>query len=97
MADTSRPDPETDWLERVYQGESGQLTVRAVIGGMAIGALKCLSNLYVFFKTGWSMGVTLTACILAFASFQGLKAIKLVRRPLNVCAGTCGPLFESTT
>ncbi len=38
--------------------------------GMVIGAAMCLSNLYVFFKTGWSMGVTLTACILAFGLFR---------------------------
>ncbi len=34
----------------------------------------CLSNLYVFFKTGWSLGVTLTACIIAFGVFKGLAA-----------------------
>ena len=45
-----------------------QLTLRAVLVGMAIGAVMCLSNLYVILKTGWSLGVTLTACILAFAA-----------------------------
>src|SRR5689334_21937126 len=44
----------------------------------------CLSNIYVFFKTGWSLGVTLTACILAFALFQALQAARLVRRPLSI-------------
>lgn len=38
-----------------------QLTPRAIVVGMLIGAVMCLSNIYVFFKTGWSMGVTLTA------------------------------------
>ncbi|MCK6550228.1 OPT/YSL family transporter [Myxococcota bacterium] len=51
-----------------------QLTLRAIIAGMLIGAVMCLSNIYVFFKTGWSLGVTLTACILAFAVFQALRA-----------------------
>jgi OPT family oligopeptide transporter len=60
-----------------------QLTARAVIGGMLIGAVMCLSNIYVFFKTGWSLGVTLTACILAFASFQALGALGLIKRPLG--------------
>jgi uncharacterized oligopeptide transporter (OPT) family protein len=46
------------------------LTARGVVAGMLIGALMCLSNLYVFFKTGWSLGVTLTACILAFSVFK---------------------------
>ena len=34
-----------------------------------------LSNLYVGFKTGWGLGVTITACILAYALFSGLKVI----------------------
>lgn len=37
---------------------SFELTARAVVAGMLIGAVMCLSNLYVFFKTGWSLGVT---------------------------------------
>lgn len=61
-----------------------QLTLRAIVAGMLIGAVMCLSNIYVFFKTGWSMGVTLTACILAWAVFQALGAAGLVRRPLGV-------------
>lgn len=60
-----------------------QLTPRAVIIGMLIGAVMCLSNLYVFFKTGWSMGVTLTACILAWALFKGLSGAGLTK-PLGV-------------
>ncbi len=50
---------------------------------MAIGVVMCLSNLYVFFKTGWSMGVTITAAILAFAFFRGLQATGLVKKPLT--------------
>lgn len=74
-------DPEVVWLREVYVPNEPQLTVRAVIGGMAIGAVMCLSNLYVFFKTGWSLGVTLTACILAFAIFKALGA--LGQKPLS--------------
>lgn len=61
-----------------------QLTPRAIVFGMLIGAVMCLSNIYVFFKTGWSMGVTLTACILAWAVFKGLGAAKLTKEPLGV-------------
>lgn len=66
-------DPEAVWLRDVYQPAAPNLTVRAVVAGMLIGGVMCISNLYVFFKTGWSMGVTLTACILAFAVFQALR------------------------
>ncbi len=76
-------DPERHWLENVYKNEPRQLTARAVVVGMLIGAVMCLSNLYVFFKTGWSMGVTITAAILAFATFRGLTAAGIVRRPLT--------------
>ena len=77
-------DPEAEWLAHTYQRDAPNLTVRAVVVGMLIGAVMCLSNLYVFFKTGWSMGVTLTACILAFGAFQGLGALGLAKRPLGV-------------
>jgi OPT family oligopeptide transporter len=74
---------ELKWLAETYQRNQPQLTIRAVLVGMCIGALMCLSNLYVFFKTGWSMGVTITASILAFAVFRGMSAVGIVRRPLG--------------
>jgi OPT family oligopeptide transporter len=70
-------------MREVYRPGARQYTLRSVLFGMAIGAVMCLSNLYVFFKTGWSMGVTITAAILAFAVFRGLQATGLVRRPLT--------------
>lgn len=75
---------EIDWLKNIYQPNATNLTVRAVIVGMVIGAGMSLSNLYVFFKTGWSMGVTLTACILAFSAFQLLQGLRIVKKPLGV-------------
>jgi len=72
-------DPEARWLREVYQPDAPNLTVRAVIAGVLIGAVMCLSNLYVFFKTGWSLGVTLTACILAFGVFQLLHRARLAK------------------
>lgn len=77
---TPNEDPEAVWLREVYKPNETNLTVRAVIVGMGIGAIMCLSNIYVFFKTGWSMGVTLTACILAFAAFKAFAR----RRPLGM-------------
>jgi uncharacterized oligopeptide transporter (OPT) family protein len=76
-------DRESLWLATVYRDEPRQLTGRAIAAGMLIGAVMCLSNLYVFFKTGWSMGVTITAAILAFAVFRMLAAVGAVRRPLT--------------
>ncbi len=61
-----------------------QLTARAVVVGMVIGGLMSLSNLYVVLKTGWSIGVTITAGILAWALFTALLRLKIVRRAFGV-------------
>ena len=61
-----------------------QLTVRAVVAGMLLGGFMSLSNLYVALKTGWSLGVSITACILAFAIFAALTRIGLVRRTFGM-------------
>lgn len=64
------------WLREVYQGDHvRQLSVRSVVSGMAIGAVMSISNLYVGLKTGWGLGVTITACIIAFAVFKALEAV----------------------
>ncbi|HWU87996.1 MAG TPA: OPT family oligopeptide transporter [Kofleriaceae bacterium] len=76
-------DPEAVWLRDVYQPDAVNLTARAVIVGMLIGVVMCISNLYVFFKTGWSMGVTITAAILAWGTFKLLAATRLARRPFG--------------
>lgn len=74
---------EAEWLRSVHRPDLPQLTARAIAGGILLGAVMCLSNLYVFFKTGWSMGVTITAGILAFALFKGLAALRF-GRPLTL-------------
>ncbi len=66
---------ERTWLTQVHQPAAPQLTVRAILTGMALGAVMALSNVYVVLKTGFSLGVTLTSCLLAFAVFEGLRAL----------------------
>jgi uncharacterized oligopeptide transporter (OPT) family protein len=64
------------WLDNVYAGDDAvQLTPRAVITGMLIGGLMSVSNLYVGLKTGWGLGVTITACIIAYAVFKFLEQV----------------------
>ena len=46
---------------------------------MLIGGVMSISNLYVGLKTGWGLGVTITACIIAFAVFRALEAISQPR------------------
>lgn len=71
-----------EWLANVYRGDTvRQLSPRAIITGMLIGGVMSISNLYVGLKTGWGLGVTITACIIAFAVFRALEAVSArVRR-----------------
>ena len=77
-------DKEAIWLKSTYRPHEPNLTLRAGIAGAFIGMVMCLSNIYVFFKTGWSLGVTLTACILGLGLFKGLKRVGLITRPLGM-------------
>ena len=61
------------WLREVYQGDDmPQFTLRSAIMGALIGCIMCLSNLYVGLKTGWGLGVVITACILSYAMYGAL-------------------------
>lgn len=71
-----------------HPAETRQLTVRAVLAGMAIGAVLCTANVYVVLKTGWSLGVTLSSTIIAFGLFRALGAVGIVRRPLGMLENT---------
>src|SRR3954468_18664319 len=67
---------ERHWYEKIYAGDDvKQLTLRSVITGMLLGGLMALSNLYVSLKTGWSLGVTITAAILAFAAWTAIRKV----------------------
>lgn len=66
---------EKKWLAEVYQPNAIDLTVRSVITGMVIGAVMCFANLYVVLKTGWSVGVTITACIMAWSFWSAAASI----------------------
>ncbi|HBN07205.1 MAG TPA: peptide transporter [Cyanobacteria bacterium UBA8530] len=64
------------WYENVYLGDSmPQLTLRAVVMGMLLGGFMSLSNLYVGLKTGWGLGVAITACILSYAIWTTLHTL----------------------
>src|SRR5262245_56968423 len=52
-----------------------QLTPRALIMGMLLGAFMSLSNIYIGLKAGWSLGVAITSCILAYTAFATLHRL----------------------
>lgn len=76
-----------EWLETTYKGGTQpEFTFRSVVLGAIIGAVMCLSNIYVGFKAGWSLGVTITAAIMAFAIFKAIRTVLpfLVRRDMGI-------------
>jgi uncharacterized oligopeptide transporter (OPT) family protein len=69
---------EQRWLAEVYSGRGDsqkQLTVRAVLMGGLLGMLMSLSNLYTMLKLGGMFGVAITACVLSFVIWNGLRAL----------------------
>ena len=73
-----------EWLDTVYQGDVPQLTPRALITGLLLGWLMALSNLYVGLKSGWGLGVEITAIVLGFAIWKLISAAHLTKRPLGM-------------
>ena len=66
---------EREWYDTVYQGHrQKQLTLRSVVMGCGLGMIMVCSNMYVGLRAGWSMGVAITACVLAFATFRTVSA-----------------------
>ncbi len=80
---------ELEWFEKHYHGDIPQLTVRAVLIGMVLGSIMSLSNLYVGLKTGWGLGVAITACILSFSIGAVLERIGLLRTNLTILENNC--------
>ena len=77
---------ERDWLANVYAGDRmRQLTVRAVVMGMLLGGVMATSNVYVSLKSGWSLGVAITSCVLAYTIFAGLhRALPRLFPPFTI-------------
>lgn len=78
------------WFDHYYQGENvPQLTVRAVAMGMVLGGVMSLSNLYVGLKTGWGLGVAITACILSYATWNSFLKLGLAKTQMSVLENNC--------
>jgi len=76
---------ELEWFHNVYQGDNmPQLTLRSVVMGSVLGAIMSLSNLYVGLKTGWGLGVAITACILSYAIWTTVRKIGLAKTDMSI-------------
>ena len=63
------------WLKNVFRGDMPQLTVRSALTGALLGAVLAATALYIGAKTGITIGVGLTAVILAFALYRIMHAM----------------------
>ncbi len=79
------------WFRTVYQGDRvPQLTLRALVMGAFIGFLMAASNLYTTLKLGWSFGVVVTAVVLSYALWNGLRALSGGRiGPMSILENNC--------
>ncbi len=81
---------EEEWYAQIYRGDDmPQLTVRAVLMGSALGFLLAFTNLYIGLKTGWGLGVAITACILSYAIWSGLLKVGVAKTPMTILETNC--------
>jgi uncharacterized oligopeptide transporter (OPT) family protein len=67
------------WFDNVYRGDMAQLTVRSGITGFLLGGVLAATAMYIGAKTGISIGVGLTAVILAFAIYRIMAGIGIAK------------------
>lgn len=83
---------ELKWYREVYKGDTmRQLTLRSVVMGALLGGFMSLSNLYVGLKTGWGLGVAITACILSYTIWKTLMAALpfLFKTDMSILENNC--------
>lgn len=79
-----------DWFNNVYQGDHvPQLTVRAVLMGGVLGSLMSISNLYTSLKLGWAFGVAITACVLSFVIWNGIRFVLRKPTAMSILENNC--------
>ena len=69
---------ERQWFEKIYTGRGDsqkQLTLRAVLMGGVLGMFMSISNLYTTLKLSWAFGVAITACVLSYVIWNGIRAL----------------------
>lgn len=81
--------------------DAPQLTVRGVVTGAALGGVLSVCNVYLGLKIGWSMNMSVTAALIAFAFWQvSVRALRLrpfgiLENNLNQTAASAGAAISS--
>ncbi|HIA39120.1 MAG TPA: OPT family oligopeptide transporter, partial [Planctomycetes bacterium] len=80
---------EAEWYAKAYRGETPQLTMRAVLMGSVLGFFLAFTNLYIGLKTGWHLGVAITACILSYSIWQGMLRFGIAKTNMTILENNC--------
>ena len=85
---------EREWFETVYRGAGDrlpQLTPRALVTGALLGCVMSLTTLYVGLAIGFTSGVAITACILSYSLWRGLRAVMpgVIRSDFGMLENNC--------
>ena len=102
----TRSEKDEWWFRNVYRGEMPQLTVRSAVTGFLLGGVLAATAFYIGAKTGITIGVGLTAVILAFALYRVMHGAGFAHdftilennctQSIATAAGyATGPLFSS--
>lgn len=105
-ADATPEQKDEHWFKHVYQGDRmPQLTLRGILMGSFLGFFMAASNLYTTLKLGWSFGVVVTAVVLSFVLWNGLRFLSggrlgpmsmLENNSMASCASAAGYSTGST-
>ena len=77
------------WFKNVYRGDMPQLTVRSAVTGFLLGGVLAATALYIGAKTGISIGVGLTAVILAFAMYRIMATCRDSPQDFTILENNC--------
>jgi OPT family oligopeptide transporter len=58
------------------------------MGGL-LGSLMSISNLYTMVKLGWGFGVAITACVLSYCIWNGLRLVFRKLTPMSILENNC--------
>jgi len=81
---------EEEWYAQAYRGDdTPQLTIRAVLMGSFLGFFLAFTNLYIGLKTGWHLGVAITACILSYTIWQFMLKAGMAKTQMTILENNC--------
>lgn len=81
---------EEEWYRQAYRGDDmPQLTIRAILMGSILGFFLAFTNLYIGLKTGWHLGVAITACILSYALWSTMQSVGIAKTPMSILENNC--------